>query len=801
MKPKLLFVLFALLYFSPLLSSGQVVDSMMKVYAERYPQEKVYMQFDKKAYNPGERIWYKAFIFSGFDPSPISKNFYAEIFDASGTLILRNISPILKSTATGSFDLPGSFSGTRIRVRAYTNWMLNFDTSFIFIKDLRVIGSSQDSIPHMNQPAVSLHFFPEGGDLVAGVENNIAFKAADTFGQPHRISGILYDQNSKELLNFSSAHNGMGKFLLAPDKQDVFYVIWKDEKGIEHRTDLPAVRTSGVALRAVNMNQKVIFSISRPEESLANQQVIIIAHMNQQMVYRAIVNLKNTTMSGGNIPTGELPTGVLQITVFDMNQVPLAERICFINNHNYGSGARLNMSAKSLNKRGRNVLEINLADTAQSNLSIAVTDAEVDGNKPWDDNIITNLLLTGDLRGYVKDPYYYFQNNSDTLSQQLDLVMLTHGWRRFKWEDLARGKSPVIKFPIENYLSLNAEVLGVQYSRISKDESLNVIVYNKDSNSKMLSVPYINNGKFHLAGLVFYDTAKVYYQFNTNQKLSTESAVIFKNGLFAGYKKLRPFSMSLAAWSPDDSSLIRKSRDVFAEVSRINTQNQKVQYLGAVTVRGRMKSNKEKLDEQYSSGLFSGGNATIFDVMTDGANYASMNIFSYLQSRVAGLQISNAGTSPTLSWRGSTPAIYLNEMKVEASTISNLNVSEIAMVKVFSPGGASVISGGGGGVIAVYTKRGADNTPDPSIKGLEMARIPGFTMTREFYSPDYLINPEPETDDIRTTLFWNPNLTGGKDKNRISIPFYNSDMTHKFRVILEGYNLDGKLIHAETIVE
>ena len=131
-------------------------------------------------------------------------------------------------------------------------------------------------------------------------------------------------------------------------------------------------------------------------------------------------------------------------------------------------------------------MEIELPDTLKSNLSIAVTDAEVDGNRPWDDNIISSLLLTGDLHGYVKDPYYYFQNNSDSLVQQLDLVMLTHGWRRFKWEDLAKGKTPVIKYPLDNFLSLNAEVLGVDYSRIAKDESLNVIFQNKDSATNML---------------------------------------------------------------------------------------------------------------------------------------------------------------------------------------------------------------------------------------------------------------------------------------------------------------------------
>src|SRR5450432_3371754 len=604
MNRKLPFLLVITFYFSPFLSPAQVIDSMMKVYSEKFPQEKVYLQFDKKAYNPGERIWYKAYLFTGFDPSPFSKNFYAELYDAGGKLILRNVSPISQSIATGNFDLPVSFEGTRIHIRAYTTWMLNFDTSFVYTKDLRVIGSAADSSVHANAAPVRLSFFPEGGDLVAGIENNIAFKADDAFGQPHKISGILYEQSGKAVLNFNSIHNGMGKFLLVPEKQDVFYSIWKDEKGAEHRTDLPAVHTSGIALRVLTMNQKLVFSVARPMESLANQQVMIIAHMNQQMVYRAVVNLKDISMSGGNIPTQDLPTGVLQVTVFDMNMMPLAERVCFVNNHEYGFNGTLTVSAKSLQKRGRNVVDIELMDTSKSNLAIAITDAEVDGNRPGDDNIISGLLLTGDLHGHIKDPYYYFMNNSDSLIQQLDLVMLTHGWRRFKWEDLTQGKVPVIKYPLANYLSLNAEVLGVVSSRIAKDESLNVIFQDKDSATNMLTVPYISNGKFSISGLVFYDTAKAYYQFNTNRNLSNEAAVIFKNGLYTGAKKLKPFSMTMPVWSPDDSLLIRKSRQVFVEIARIHGQDKKVQNLAEVTVRRRVKYDKEKMDEEYASGLF-----------------------------------------------------------------------------------------------------------------------------------------------------------------------------------------------------
>jgi hypothetical protein len=787
--------------FSSLISSAQMIDSMMKVYADKFMQEKVYLQFDKKAYSPGDRIWYKAYLFAGLDPSGNSKNIYTELYDADGNLILRNASPVNESTANGSFDLPATFRGTRIRVRAYTVWMLNFDTSFVYTKDLRIISGVEDSIVHPEPTATSLHFFPEGGDLIAGVDNTVAFKAEDGYGQPRNISGSIVDQSGNTVLSFNSTHDGMGKFLLAPEKQDVFYATWKDEKGVLQRTDLPAVKPKGVVLRILNTAKKVVFSLARPADSTGDNQFVVIANMNQQMVYKATVSLKATLMTGGNIPTQDLPSGILQVTVFDMHQRPLAERVCFVNNHEYSFDALIDIGTTSLKPRGRSEFDLLLPNNMKSDVSIAVTDAEVDGNRPGDDNIISHLLLTADLRGYVKNPYYYFQNNSDSLSQQLDLVLLTHGWRRFKWEDLAAGKTPVIKYPVEDFLSLNAEVLGVDYSKIAHDESLIVFLRNKDSTTKILTVPYTRNGKFQTSGLVFYDTVKAFYQFNVNHNLSNEAAVIFKNGLFAGSRKLKTFNnMSLATWWPDDSSLVRKARVVMNQVAKLQGQDRKFQNLDVVTVRVRMKSNKQKLDELYSSGLFSGGNATIFDLIDDPFAVSSVDIYSYLQSRVAGLQIIS-GPNPSMSWRGSAPDIYVDEFQATPDLVKNLRVSDIAMIKVFSPGSATGLSGGAGGVIAIYTKKGQDRPPDPSIKGLETARIAGYAPVREFYSPDYLINPEPETDDIRTTLYWNPHLRGRKGASKFTIPFYNSDITHSIRIILEGFDEEGKLIHLEKTIQ
>jgi hypothetical protein len=154
-----------------------------------------------------------------------------------------------------------------------------------------------------------------------------------------------------------------------------------------------------------------------------------------------------------------------------------------------------------------------------------------------------------------------------------------------------------------------------------------------------------------------------------------------------------------------------------------------------------------------------------------------------------------------MTWRGGTPTLYLDEMRADPDMVSNIQVDNVAMIKVFAPGSGGGISESGGGVIAIYTKRGQERKPDPSIKGLEMSRIPGYTPVREFYSPDYLINPEPESNDIRTTLYWNPGLRGGKGNSKFTIPFYNSDITHRIRIILEGFDENGKLTHAEKIIE
>jgi len=784
---------------------------MMNIYANNYPQEKIHVHFDKKLYSPGETIWFKAYIFSGADPSIFSKNFYAELSDASGAIVQRKVYPISESSTAGNFDLPKNLKAAHLHFRAYTTWMTNFDTAFFYEKDIRIYDKKIDSgnvtvtlVPRQ----IKLQFFPEGGDLVAGVEGMVAFKANDQFGYPFPVKGSVVDKNGKEVLTFNSEHDGMGKFLLTVDKDDSLTAVWKDDLQVEHRTGLPSVKTTGAVIRVIPGNQKVLFSVARAAEGGPEfKHLTIIAHMHQHLVYKAKINLEENFMSGGTIPTGQLPSGVLQLTIFTADMLPVAERVVFVNNRDFLFMPDLSVTLKGVNRRGKNTLSISVPDTLKSNLSLAVTDATADGEFPGDDNIVSRLLLTGELRGYIHNPAYYFSGTADSLATHLDLVMMTHGWRRFKWDALARGVVPVIKNPEQDYLSMKVEVLGIDQTKISKDESMNVIMSRKDSSTQMMSLPHLAGNKFGVTGLVFFDTVKAYYQFNVNRTLSDQAAIVFNTGLVRGGRLARSLTTAFDGWTAEDSAYLRRNRYIAEEIARVKPiDDQKVKTLAAVTVKGRVKTDAEKLDEKYASGMFSGGDAYTFDLINDPLAAAMMDIFTYLQGKVAGLQITpgnGPGGTPSLTWRGGKPSLYLNEMQVDASQLQSTPVTDIAMVKVFRPGSGVGFGGGSGGTIAVYTKKGGDEKrSDPNFKGLARAILIGYSMPKEFYVPNYLENSaENEGEDLRTTLYWKPYVLTDKDNKHLNVDFFNNDITKKLRLVLEGFNEDGKLTHIERIIQ
>ncbi|HEX8358040.1 MAG TPA: MG2 domain-containing protein, partial [Segetibacter sp.] len=140
MKKTLLLLLIIFVKISS--ADSQVLDSMMKVYAEEFPEQKVHVHFDKEIYRAGESIWFKAYILAGFRLTSNSKNFYTELIDKQGNIVQRKVYPIVESTASGNFDLAENTPAGSYICRAYTSWMLNFDTAFLYTKQLTVVDKN-----------------------------------------------------------------------------------------------------------------------------------------------------------------------------------------------------------------------------------------------------------------------------------------------------------------------------------------------------------------------------------------------------------------------------------------------------------------------------------------------------------------------------------------------------------------------------------------------------------------------------------------------------------------------------------
>ncbi len=784
---------------------AQNIDSLLNIFKQADPQEKIYIHFDKNYYNPGETIWFKAYIFDGLERAAAPKNFYAELVDEGGSIISRLTAPVGESSAAGSFSLAPNFSRSLIYFRAYTTAMLNGDTNFIYLKPIRILTHAKQ-VKNKAPLPVSISFLPEGGDMVADLPCTLAFKVADANGLPVNAKGYIKGKDGVKLGDFATVHNGMGWFKIEPKEAQVYTAVWKDQAGKEYNTQLPAVKPAGVALQVSDGQDGKKFLLQRSENASEDAKALrIIAYMNQQLVYYAKVNLTSNTVTSGIIPTKQLPSGILQITVFDKNFTPQAERVSFVNNHDYEFDADAWIPVFNKSKRGLNTLEVLVSDTFRSNLSLSVTDADLNVPTPNEDNIVSHLLLTADLRGKIANPYYYFFSTADSASIYLDLVMMTNGWRRYNWDNVFAGKPPASRVNESNFLSIDGKLIGVQTGRFGPDTKLNGILQTKDSAKSFISLPVSRKGEAQSDGYIFYDFAKLYFQFNDKKLVFDKSSLQVGNGLYKSPEQLLLDAESRKSGMEIDTNLLAKNLKNASDEMKVAVQRarkEKEQVLQEVVVKGKVKSNEQKMDEKYASGMFSGGDSRNFDLTTDPFASSSQSVFQYLQGKVAGLQINTNGGTPSLSWRGGSPVFYLDEIQTDVSMVSNLNMNDIAYVKVFSPGTTGVISSSGGGAIAIYTKKGGDRTADDKSKGLGYVQIAGYTPVKQFYSPDYatssLLNDLP---DLRTTLYWAPYILLDKTKKRAKIQFYNNDITRRFRVVLEGVNANDKLVRVEKVVE
>ncbi len=789
---------------------AQQIDSVLGIYSERFPQEKIYVHFDRFAYNKGETIWFRAYLLAGFDPSTYSKNIYVDWFDANGRLLKHAAAPIFEASAKGQFDIPADYGGASLHVRVYTQWMLNFDTAFLYDKDIPIArAGSHDALPR--PPRTELVFFPEGGDLVNGLVSKVAFKANNQWGVPVSVVGVVQGSDGNVVDSLTSEHDGMGSFFIKPAPGVTYSASWTDGSGQTFHSDLPRAATGGASLQVQPHAGQAMVIVRRTDDHLPQglRSLNLLVHMNQHVVYAAQLRLEEKTEVAVQVPTASLPTGVLQFTLFDAGWKPVAERVAFVNNRLHLFTASVNVLTQSLQKRGRNELEIGVPDSVFSNMSVSVTDGELPAGN---DDIVSRLLLSDDIKGAVYHPGWYFSGDDPAAARQLDLVMLTHGWRRFNWQDVVRGKLPDIRFPRDtNYLEIRGRIVPDRVKDLAAGQQVMLILQTKDSSRKRLMVPVSPDGRFTQKGMTFYDTLRVFYDFPGNKKLSGTKALELSNDLLTApgdrTAGAAPGYMPDGAGGPGGPSADTAGAfrvHYFAGQEAEKEKKRQAMVLAAVTVNGRIKRPLDVLDDKYATGIFKRDAGFQFDVKDDPLARHSTDIFFYLKQMVPGLEVQYKDAYPILKWRQTTPTLFVDEVGMRADLVADIPIADIAYVKVFHP---PFMLGGvvnpRAGAIAIYTKKGEDIKPLPT-KGLNYKLVEGYETERQFYSPDYSVDPTGQAGflpDVRPTLYWNPYVLTDATTRTVRLEFYNNDISSKLRVVVEGMNADGKLTRVEKIIQ
>ena len=779
---------------------AQTIENTINGYGTNFPQEKMHIHFDKESYLAGETIWFKAYVFEENLPSERSTNFYAALYDENGKLIQQQLCPIFNATCDGHFDIPDSLKSKQLIYRAYTSWMLNFDISLLFTKLIKIIAPSSATNLEQLLKTTSIQFYPEGGDLIEGTRNTIAFMANYTNGLPFEIDGMIKQETGEEIAPIKSLHDGMGRFDLEIEAGKRYYAEWKNEKGEIKRTYLPKAKPVGVSLKMVLQKNNLVFNLTNKSGS---DSLHVLMYLYQKVFYKVNLSVSAEEPYTGIVPTNTLPTGTMQLTVFDGNWQPVAERIAFINNGNYSMSATINAKEISLQKRTKNTIEIEVADTINSNMSLSITDAGINNGEPA--SIVSGLLFSGDVKGFIYKPEYYFLNADAAAKMNLDLVMLTHGWRRYNWDDMRAGKFPSPHYPPDNYLTVKAQVGKSTLSKIIKDEKVNVFVRKKDSTSNFYSVRPDGDGIIYQPGLIFYDSAKVMFSFNKSKKFNNEIGFSKSNFTVSPLPLINNYSNYMAtdinSFNAGQAAALLKY-STLASAERQFNQNKTLKTITVKSSSWQQRKNNalSKMEDRYTDTYFRSSSGISIDVMHDEMAGAKMDVYNFMMGKVPSLAINYTNGGKSFKSNDNKDIVtFIDGRAVENDELSQLNIGDVAFVKYIETYGGQLGFPHG---IAFYLKKGTDLIDwRPNDAELKQIKIGGYSPIKEFYSPDYSESNTSPGPDTRTTLLWIPYIITNSAGHKIPVTFYNNDFSKKLRVVVEGINDEGKMLHIEKIIE
>ncbi len=777
------------------------ITGSLEKYISEFPEEKVYVHTDRHHYAQGEIIWLKSYLVAGsyHQPSPISNNVYVDLYSPEKELISTVLLRSDEGFAAGQIQLPSQLKSGSYLLRGYTSWMKNFDNDYFFEKEINILefDGQTAKAKAITNTKIDLTFFPEGGQMVDGVAGRVAFKAINSTGLSAEATGTIYDQDGNEKTKFETAHDGMGFFAITPSAGTRYYAVLD---GSNERFDLPEVSASGYSVSANNSLNDILRLTFRTNEKTSDKEELYVVVQSRGAVSYAFNLDLSKNIAFSNIPKKTIPSGIAQVTLFNQSGVPLLERLIFIKRDVYNLSVKTDKDTYAPREKVKATVQLTdlAGNPAQGNFSLAAVDISQTLAETPSQTIESNLLLSSDLKGYIENPTYYFEKDDAERLKHLDLVMMTHGWRKFRWEDLMNQKFPEVTHLIEKGLNIKGKLVDKFNGKpIPKGT---VTYFDNSFNPPIIEkIKTDDQGNWEINNIMAYDNSPVTLQGEN------------KRG-----KKLVSFELDSLVGASEPGNWINtdigeQQNDQLAEFLQKSKErkliNDAYDFDSTATIVEGVVVEGERFKEEQAQSVYGAGEVSFgFDEVTESTRLAR-NPLEVLQGRLAGVLITGSGPQVSVQIRGAAsllggaqpPLILLNDIPTDLQTILYIPAIDIERVEVFKGPSAAIFgANGASGALAFYTYKGANVTKKPA-EGVYMTVLrSAYQGYREFYAPKYEVEkPEHIKPDRRVLMHWEP-LIATDENGKAEIEFWNSDLPSTVRFDVQGLTLNGQPLVANT---
>lgn len=830
-------VLFVLLFFlsditlfaqeSQCPSFETIGDSLVKQLAI-FPQEKIHLHTDRDRYIPGEKIWFKAYVVDALThrSSTPSKYVYVELINASDSLIDRvMIRRDEKGMFYGHLYLADLIPEGYYTLRGYTRFMENLGDDYFFKKDIWIGNLRHETNEETKRKRKGRHpqgdyaisFFPEGGQLLNGVFCRVAFKALHQNGYPEEIVGELVDEAGVVITEAKTVHAGMGAFVFMPEAGKKYSFKSKNKDGLEKQFELPLARST-VSISVAHRNNDHLVTLNTSPD-YTEKPLYLLIHSGGILHYFEPWNTNKKFIS---FPDDFFPSGVLQFLLFDEAMNPLSERLSFNRTEDqaqavfrtdrteYGRrekvtaeiyltdmNAKADMSANM--DMGANVemsIHADMADIVDvdpvsnpaaswlaGHLSISITDdkdVEVDSLT----TIYTSLLLSSELKGHIGSPGYYLQDNVAS-KNALDLLMMTHGWRRYNLPEAFSGHYELPEIPYEE----TKEISGT-LTRLLSDKPVIAGEVSMFTHDGTFGKTYSDStGRFGFYGLDgFPDSTAFFVQAKTGIGKNRVELTLNTDT----FPKLR--SIAHRADLSNEYAEKKEAEEFLKKAEQRTKYDEDLRLINLPEVEVTARTPKKRSPNIFASPFF---DYTMYREEIDRTRASTVYL---LLMRMPGLMV--LGEEVRMLGVHGRPLIMIDGFphvwENNDSPLDWVSVDDLECIDLIKPPRSSMFRGGQFGIICLNTRRG--EVPNkPKLRYNYASYMPlGFQQPEEFYGPVYdtLETKNLSNPDYRTTIFWKPDLmiTGDEGEEKVTFEFYTSDFYSTYSIVIEGLSVDGKMI-------